>query len=168
MYCTALFGLQEELECSWRNEGIAGCCVLTAGDIGSVLWPIRSLSRRGLTAGCSGRIVFSAPVCIHGNCLSINVVIVLNVTRRCLSPYVRRLWAKAFVTLTKLYCILYYLSTFMSDLCSNEFVSLIECLTSMKCSNGTLLPIWLTDKDWSCFITMCSKLSIIIMSNLVS
>jgi hypothetical protein len=44
VYCTALFGLQEELECSWHNEGIAGSCVRTAGDIGSVLWPIRSLS----------------------------------------------------------------------------------------------------------------------------
>ena len=56
MYGTVPFGLQEELECAWRNDGIGGSRVLDAGDIGSVLWA-HSLSlsdRRGLTAGCSG------------------------------------------------------------------------------------------------------------------
>ncbi|CAL8370489.1 unnamed protein product [Boreogadus saida] len=54
---------QEELECARHNEGIARSRVLAAGDIGSVLWPhSASLSRRGLMAGCSGRIVLSAPV----------------------------------------------------------------------------------------------------------
>ena len=55
VYCTALFGLQEELECSWHNEGIAGSCVRTAGDIGSVLWPIRMESQEGHNPGLERR-----------------------------------------------------------------------------------------------------------------
>ena len=37
MYGTVPCGLQDELECSWRNEGIGGSRVLA--DIGGVLWP---------------------------------------------------------------------------------------------------------------------------------
>ena len=76
MYGTVPFGLQKELECSWRNEGIGGSRVLAAGDIGGVLWP-HSLSLsdgRGLTAGCRGS---HCLLCAHvdlWNCLSINIV----------------------------------------------------------------------------------------------
>ena len=68
VYCTALFwpaggalcvpGVTREL-----HAAVSGC-----GDIGSVLWPNTvSLSRHGLTAGCSGRVVFMLRYVLYHN-----------------------------------------------------------------------------------------------------